>query len=153
MIHCGIPQIFYERRVLSVLVSILLISPSRSRAGDRARRLLQLLSSTPSFSLVAGKSLDSTSGTYRLSSTLAFSAAAGDGGTNGYTVSYQAVPGADPCSAAVSRRSSGLEEVRQPAQGQDHLYASSPMICRSNSIRLCGSGTVTSASPASGPIS
>ena len=35
-------------------------------------------------------------GTYRLSQTLAFSAAEGDGGTNGYTVTYEAAPGADP---------------------------------------------------------
>jgi hypothetical protein len=35
-------------------------------------------------------------GTYRLSSTLSFSAAKGDGGNNGYTVSYQAAPGAQP---------------------------------------------------------
>jgi hypothetical protein len=35
-------------------------------------------------------------GTYSLASTLAFSAAKGDGGTHGYTVSYQAAPGAHP---------------------------------------------------------
>jgi hypothetical protein len=35
-------------------------------------------------------------GTYQLTSTLAFNAAKGDGGTHGHTVSYQAAPGAHP---------------------------------------------------------
>jgi len=73
-----------------------------SQLTTKSNKVRNEYDSFPSFSPVAGKSLDSISGTYRLSSSLAFSAAAGDGGTNGYTVSYQAVPGADPCSAAVT---------------------------------------------------
>ena len=54
-------------------------------------------------------------GTYRLSHTLAFSAAKGDGGTNGYTVTYEAAPGADPVL-------SGGERVSGWTEGPDGVW-------------------------------
>jgi F5/8 type C domain/Right handed beta helix region len=54
-------------------------------------------------------------GTYRLSDTLAFSAAEGDGGTNGYTVTYEAAPGVDPVL-------SGGEQVTGWTEGADGVW-------------------------------
>jgi F5/8 type C domain/Right handed beta helix region len=54
-------------------------------------------------------------GTYQLSSTLAFDAAKGDGGTNGHTVSYQAAPGAHPVL-------SGGQRIADWKQGPDGVW-------------------------------
>jgi F5/8 type C domain-containing protein/parallel beta helix pectate lyase-like protein len=54
-------------------------------------------------------------GTYQLSSTLAFDATKGDGGTNGHTVSYQAAPGAHPVL-------SGGERVTGWTQGPNGVW-------------------------------